>query len=182
MFTPITKGDPVYEPHAKIMELILDKHENLKCGFVLGNCEHHRLVNLYNLDFKATGIRVIDEQFKFSWYNEDSITSPLFLETISQYNHYLQYKNRNIKMKKQDNGDLKAQEFQEATKVLQGTDENTDPLYVFNDGNISVSKWKLPLKHIIRMLFHPKQRYIWLGVKAGSSQPPVWLSSKYPFK
>ena len=79
-------------------------------------------------------------------------------------------------------GDLKPVDFKEANRLLQGSDNDIEPLKVYNNGTMSVSCWKITFRDVLRLLFNPKKRYIWMGVKAGQSQPPVWLTTKYPFK
>lgn len=69
-------------------------------------------------------------------------------------------------------------DFDEANLTLAGKGENVDDLRVFNDGDVSVSCWKPSILTVIKLLF---TRKIWLGVKNGRTQPPVWLSADYPF-
>jgi len=74
-------------------------------------------------------------------------------------------------------------EFKEANKNLtkpQGmTDDECGPLPVYNDGTQSISCWLLPFKQRLRVLFTGRA---WLCVVAGHTQPPVWVSGKYPFQ
>jgi hypothetical protein len=66
--------------------------------------------------------------------------------------------------------------FEEATKELKKpssmTDEECSSLWVHNDGEQSVSCWKMTLKERIKLLFHGR---IWVGVVFGKSQPPIWV-------
>lgn len=66
--------------------------------------------------------------------------------------------------------------FEEATKELKKpdsmTDEECSSLWVWNDGQQSISCWKLTWKERLKLLFHGK---VWVGVVAGRTQPPIWV-------
>ena len=68
--------------------------------------------------------------------------------------------------------------FKEATKCLSKpqsmTDEECNSLWVYSDGNICISLWKLSFAERLKALFFGK---IWLGILSGQSQPPVWISA-----
>ena len=73
--------------------------------------------------------------------------------------------------------------FAEVNRVLtkpEGmTDEECGELPVFNDGKQSVSCWRLPWRERWRVLW---SGLVWLGVVAGPTQPPVWVSGRRPFE
>lgn len=69
-------------------------------------------------------------------------------------------------------------DFSEANLTLAGKSDNVDDLRVFNDGDVSVSCWKLSFWTAVKLIL---TRKIWMGVKNGRTQPPVWLSADYPF-
>jgi hypothetical protein len=74
--------------------------------------------------------------------------------------------------------------FKESNKNLlkpkNMTDEECSNLYVFTDGEICISKWKLSFMDKIRCLFHGN---IWVFVFSGQTQPPIALdASKTVFK
>lgn len=69
-------------------------------------------------------------------------------------------------------------DFSEANLTLAGKSDNVDDLRVFNDGDVSVSCWRPSFLTVVKLLF---TRKIWMGVKNGRTQPPVWLSADYPF-
>lgn len=74
--------------------------------------------------------------------------------------------------------------FEEQNKVLNKpesmTDEECSPLPVFNDGEQSVSCWKCEsLRERIKFLF---TGIMWLGVFAGRSQPPVYITVDKPLR
>lgn len=77
---------------------------------------------------------------------------------------------------------MKPIKFKEATKVLQRpatmTDAECASLHVWSDGKQCVSCWKPSFMERVRILFHGK---VYLGVLSGSTQPPVFISGKYPF-
>lgn len=175
----------MYEPHVKVLQYIIERDRDIYCDFVLPKCTAYRLENLERVDFSITGIRVIDEVYNWEDYvgsdGKVHISSPLYVETIGEYNNYLRKINK-IDMVNYEKGDLKPVIFEGANKILQGTDKDTEPLHVYNNQDTSVSCWKLSLRDILRMLFRPKQRFIWMGIKSGPSQPPVWLTTRYPFK
>ena len=59
------------------------------------------------------------------------------------------------------------------------TDDECGPLPVFRNGNTCISKWKLNWKEKLHVLF---KGYVWLGVYSGRTQPPVKVSTEYPFE
>lgn len=67
--------------------------------------------------------------------------------------------------------------FPEANKVLTPpvdmTEDECSNLHVFNDDKISISCWEIT-DEVLELI--QKHRKIWLGVTAGKSQPPVWMS------
>lgn len=72
--------------------------------------------------------------------------------------------------------------FKEANKCLKAPltwdAEKHGPcgdLWTYNDGNQSISLWKLSWKERFQVLFNGN---IWLGVAFGNTQPPVWLDSQ----
>lgn len=70
---------------------------------------------------------------------------------------------------------MKPIKFEEATKVLgkpEGMKEKCNDLWVYNDGIESISCWKMSWKDRIKALLYGK---VWLGVRFGQSQPPVWV-------
>jgi len=77
---------------------------------------------------------------------------------------------------------MKPIEFKEQTKVLQKpqgwTDKQCSPLAVFNDGKLNISCWVGDLRDRLRFIITGK---IWLQVYSGTTQPPVSLTTKYPF-
>ncbi len=66
--------------------------------------------------------------------------------------------------------------FPEANKTLQKpqgmTDDECDPLPVFNDGRLSISCWKMGWHERLAALFFGR---VWLFVYFGASQPPVGM-------
>ncbi len=77
---------------------------------------------------------------------------------------------------------MKPIEFPEQTKVLQKpesmTDEECQPMAVWTDGQQCISCWKAGFMDRLRFLFTGK---MWLSVFSGATQPPVWVSPRYPF-
>ncbi len=73
---------------------------------------------------------------------------------------------------------MKPIEFPEANKTLvkpQGmTDEECGPLPVFNDGQQSISCWKMTWRERLAALFFGR---VWLFVYFGETQPPVQLEA-----
>lgn len=77
---------------------------------------------------------------------------------------------------------MKPIKFKEMNKALgkpeSMTDEECSSLPVYNDGMQSVSCWKCrSFKERIKFLF---TGVMWLGVYAGETQPPVYLTIKKP--
>lgn len=70
--------------------------------------------------------------------------------------------------------------FREANSnfVAPAGDKECCELPAFRDGSQIVSKWKLTTAEIAEI---QRTGVIWLGVQ-GSSQPPVWISTAYPFQ
>lgn len=68
--------------------------------------------------------------------------------------------------------------FPEANKNLQKpqgmTDEECGPLPVYNDGQQSISCWKMTWRERLSALIYGR---VWLYVHYGLSQPPVALSA-----
>lgn len=76
---------------------------------------------------------------------------------------------------------MKPINFKESTKNLNAPKnwnvEKDGPcgvLPVYNEGQESISLWKLTWKERFQIFFRGK---IWLGVVSGKSQPPVWLDT-----
>lgn len=72
--------------------------------------------------------------------------------------------------------------FKESNKVLTAPKNWNEKeqgkcgdLYVYNDGQQSISLWKLTWKERFQILFLGK---IWMGILSGGSQPPVWLDTQ----
>ena len=72
--------------------------------------------------------------------------------------------------------------FKEANRVLgkphDMTDEECSDLSIFTDGFHCISCWNPTFIDRIKILFTGK---IWLWVFAGSTQPPVSITTTYPF-
>jgi hypothetical protein len=68
--------------------------------------------------------------------------------------------------------------FSEATKNLLKpsgmTDDECKSLWVFSDGQVCVSRWRLSWKDRLRLLWYG---HVWLTVHSGFTQPPVRLDS-----
>ena len=77
---------------------------------------------------------------------------------------------------------MKPINFKEATKVLQRPSTMTDAecasLHVWSDGKQCVSCWKPSVWERVRILFGGK---VYLGVKGGGTQPPVFVTGECPF-
>lgn len=58
------------------------------------------------------------------------------------------------------------------------TDEECRSLPVYTDGTICISCWRLPWWARLKALLTGK---VWLGVLSGHTQPPVWLTTEFPF-
>jgi hypothetical protein len=77
---------------------------------------------------------------------------------------------------------MKPIEFKEQNKILtapKGQEETCGSLPTYSDGQQSVSCWEVADAEYEQIKLHRK---IWLGVLAGNSQPPVWLSGINPFE
>lgn len=74
---------------------------------------------------------------------------------------------------------LDAMKFKEANRCLTKpenmTDEECKSLWVFCDGQVCISCWKLNIVQRLRVLF---VGHIWLGVLSGETQPQVWIDTK----
>lgn len=103
-------------------------------------------------------------------------TIPALVELIGVINIYKENKSKIMRRVKEK---INPVNFSESNKTLSGEGGEIDDLRVFNDGVQSVSCWKVNLWGLLKLLF---TRKIWLGVMAGNSQPPVWISVDYPFK
>ena len=77
---------------------------------------------------------------------------------------------------------MKPINFKEATKVLQRPSTMTDAecasIHVWSDGKQCVSCWKPSVLERVRILFGGK---VYLGVKGGGTQPPVFVTGECPF-
>ena len=71
---------------------------------------------------------------------------------------------------------MKPKNFKEATKVLQKpgdmTNEECSSLSVWNDGKQCISCWKPSIKERLSILLFGN---VWLSVRSGNTQPPVWI-------
>lgn len=79
---------------------------------------------------------------------------------------------------------MKPVNFKEVNKTLKKPESMTDAecqsLPVFYGEGQSISKWSLTVWERIKILFTGK---IWMSVFSDNgTQPPVWLSAKYPFE
>lgn len=72
-------------------------------------------------------------------------------------------------------------EFKEATVELKKpadmTDEECSSLWIYrHEGeHTCISLWTAPFWQRVKFLFHGR---VWLGVRSGTTQPPVWLDMK----
>lgn len=82
----------------------------------------------------------------------------------------------------QSKSQMKPIDFPQSTKVLQRPenmlDEECKPLPIWSDGKQCVSCWRPTLKERVRILMSGK---VWLGVAAGNTQPPVYITGETPF-
>lgn len=66
--------------------------------------------------------------------------------------------------------------FKEANRTLLKPSDMTDAecssLWVYTDGVQCISCWKLSWKQRLKALLFGR---VWLSVRSGSTQPPVWL-------
>lgn len=71
---------------------------------------------------------------------------------------------------------MKPIKFEEANKNLLKPSDMTDAecssLWVNTDGVVCISCWQMSFKQRIKALLFGK---VWLGIRSGSTQPPVWL-------
>ena len=72
---------------------------------------------------------------------------------------------------------MKAIEFNQSTKVSKGVNGNVD-LHYWSDGTQCVSCWQPTLKERLSILVNGK---VWLGVKSGRTQPPIFVSGQSVF-
>lgn len=123
----------MYEPHVKVLQYIMERDRDIYCDFVLPSCTAHKLENLERVDFSITGIRVIDEVYNWEDYvgsdGEIHISSPLYVETIGEYNNYLRKINK-LNMVNYEKGDLKPIILKELTRFYKGQTKTLNP-YTF---------------------------------------------------
>lgn len=117
---------------------------------------------LYAVEMKDTG--------DFMGY-----TIPQFMELVEAMKIWKKVSTKIRGMEKENINPIK---FKESNKVLKGGNDAED-LIVFNDEKVTVSCWRPTFMGRLKILFKGK---IWLGIKNGTSQPPVWLTANYPFK
>ena len=72
---------------------------------------------------------------------------------------------------------MKAIEFNQSTTVSKGVNGNINLPY-WSDGTQCVSCWRPTLKERLSILVNGK---VWLGVKSGRTQPPVFVSGQSVF-
>ena len=66
------------------------------------------------------------------------------------------------------------------TRPVDMTEEQCSSLDVYTDGTTCVSCWRLTLRERLSALFFGR---CWLGVRSGTTQPPVWIMcSRSAFK
>lgn len=65
------------------------------------------------------------------------------------------------------------------TKPKGMTDDECGPLPVYRQSGTLISCWRLSLKDALAIIIH---RRVWLWVWSGTTQPPVALGTKDPFK
>ena len=74
---------------------------------------------------------------------------------------------------------MKPIKFKEGNKNLlkphSMTDEECLDLPIFSNGVDCISKWKMSWRERLHCLF---MGWIWLSVRSGKTQPPVWISTK----
>ena len=78
---------------------------------------------------------------------------------------------------------MKPINFKESNKYLEKpknmSDDECSALHIFNDKKQCISCWNASIFERIKFLFSGN---IWLSILSGTTQPPVWVSIKYPFK
>lgn len=146
---------------------------NLGCSF--------DAVLLYTTHRKDT-ISLWSELNVFRIVNEETgetmgYTIEPFIELLTLVKSWRK-EHKNNKTMKETKEKINPIHFKESNRTLKGG-ENADDLRVFSDGVVSVSCWKLTFLGVLKILF---TRKIWLGVLSGNSQPPVWMSTDFPFK
>lgn len=62
--------------------------------------------------------------------------------------------------------------FKESNRVLKGNPDGVEPLRIWTDGDVCISKWKISWKERFKILFGNP---VYLGIKSGETQPPVWI-------
>lgn len=77
---------------------------------------------------------------------------------------------------------MKPIDFPEKTKTLSKppdmTDEQCQPLPVFNDGTVCISCWQPSWRERLAIAFG---RPVWLSIISGHTQPPALVAADYPF-
>ena len=122
---------------------------------------------------EARLFKIVDEDGRVNGY-----TIEPFIELLTLVKHWREEHKNNKTMEQELKEKIKPIPFKESNRTLKGG-ENADDLRVFSDGRQSVSCWKLTFIGALKILF---TRKIWLGVLSGDSQPPVWMSTDFPFK
>ena len=78
---------------------------------------------------------------------------------------------------------MKATDFEKSNKRLGKPStmigKDCGSLDVFTDDKQCISKWRGSFWERIKFLFTGR---MWLSVRSGQSQPPVWLKVDYPFE
>lgn len=87
---------------------------------------------------------------------------------------------KNLKIKLQTGEEkMKPTNFNESNIMLGSTNTEIGNLPVYSDGISCISKWKMNWKDRLFALFFG---YVWVCIKCGASQPPMWVSAeKTPF-
>lgn len=68
--------------------------------------------------------------------------------------------------------------FPESNKTLgapRGMQDSCDPLAVWTDGKVCISRWRLSWRERIAALLYGR---VWLRVYSGATQPPVAMSAE----
>ena len=77
---------------------------------------------------------------------------------------------------------MKHANFPESNKILtrpEGTtEEQCKSLHVWSDNKYCISLWKPSWRDMFRLLLKGE---VWLWVHGGSTQPPVYVGTEYPF-
>lgn len=69
--------------------------------------------------------------------------------------------------------------FKSSNKKLVGTTNDIKPLRVFCDGEQCISLWSDNFWKRVKFLFTNR---LWLHIKSGQTQPPVYINVDYPFE